>query len=323
LRKFYTFPKNLPLFAALGSNGVAFAILMGYFAGKRDGVSVILCKDKFREADFTDGDCVFQGMIVLFCALVASMWWLLIGVNLFLTIVLGKRKFRQTSSYIFYAFGWGVPSLAVIICLAAKKFEYSTGYGWCFVSDADDNAWELGLFYVPVLVITAVGTGCLSVIIFKIVQSSLQTRGFLSSGKKAKLPRETYRLVGFIILFLYIFSFIYAYRFDLISRKDKIEKSFEEYAKCVLKSQFAENPQKAKDSCEWKDKLNYGIYVLNIFNASIQGVLVFAFFGLTQDNFKFVKILILERRIASDQDIRENSTTTGPGSSVEMSVNRE
>jgi hypothetical protein len=115
----------------------------------------------------------------LWGGLSTSCWWLLIAVYLFLAVnVIPVTKIQGVKPYltpVFHCIGWGVPALLTLIPLAATKFGYSGQYLWCFFTE-EHELWELGCFYVPVLIIISIGTTVILVSCVKIVVLSFYMR---------------------------------------------------------------------------------------------------------------------------------------------------
>jgi hypothetical protein len=120
----------------------------------------------------------------------------------------------------------------------------------------------MGLFYIPVCVIIVLGVLLIASCVVKLflVSSGL--------GKKKKIPKETYRILFFLFVLLYIYSFIIGFRWSVESQQDDVENSLQDYMTCFLKSQFYPSP--TIDQCKWTTKLNKSLWQLACFNVSVQ-----------------------------------------------------
>lgn len=91
----------------------------------------------------------------------------------------------------------------------------------------------------------------------------------------------------FVFLFIYVFSLIHAYRIQLIQDQSSLTIAFENYMTCVLTARVT--PGGNPNNCVLTQKLDFNLLAWNVYNAGMQGILVFIFFFLTSDNFKWFK----------------------------------
>lgn len=116
----------------------------------------------------------YLGFLIHYGALSATMWWLLISFNLFLTVVVKIRSTsRKRMEISFYLIGWGLPLVFCIIALGLRSYNYDGELLYCFINVV---SYELALFYVPVMIVSIIGAVIIIWIVVRVVQSTLASK---------------------------------------------------------------------------------------------------------------------------------------------------
>ncbi|KAL6056464.1 Nuclear receptor ROR-alpha A-like, variant 2 [Balamuthia mandrillaris] len=143
-----SFPANLILMTALGTNIATFAIILPTFATHETtwcgidgsyifpsvyaGVDEIVMTFNTNELLAKSHLCSFQGFVLMFGFLSTTMWWVIISFNMFLTVYFGKklptsRMWVVGLQVTFHVVGWVVPFVLTLIPTAADRMAFGPG----------------------------------------------------------------------------------------------------------------------------------------------------------------------------------------------------
>jgi hypothetical protein len=187
-----------------------------------------------------EGWCVFQAFCFLFFGGAAVTWWFMQALDLYLQIRWDLRTWshdnQKLKEVLYWVWGWGYPTLNVIIVGATGNFgNANNGIAWCFVIDSD-LSW--GVFYGPIAVHTFFGTVFVLLIIWTIYASSVRVGG----NKKKGWWRIYVRPLIFVLGFLLVWSFIFAYRFSEHFNEDTYKSDSRALIQCLFTGAGVLNP---------------------------------------------------------------------------------
>jgi len=244
---------------------------------------------------------VVQGVFFQFGSLLAAFWWLLIGFYLFIRVVLQKASKVISGDHLFmhigfHLIGWGIPTISTAISLGTHTIGFAGTLPWCFINYVTYSQYELYNYLVIVLFVSLCGSVFLIASTIQVARLTFRSK----NDTRGRLPRQTTRLLFLLLLFLYIYAFYMAFRFDTIRHNNLYRHSYVSYVTCRLENQFL--PGKSVNDCEWNQKLSPVIFFIFIFNASIQGILIFIFFGMNPEMFRFWKHVIQTRTLEDTSD---------------------
>jgi len=133
------------------------------------------------------------------------------------------------------------------------------------VTGADNNAWSLTFWFLPVGVSLLIG-----VILFFVALGKI-THLFVTLRKFKKLLMLYLRLFLFICLYLILFVFIFAYTIQFTSNERAIDNMYANYYTCLIEA--------GGDTCTLDSSLtNYNLIMLKAWAISSLGLLLFLLF---------------------------------------------
>jgi len=162
----------------------------------------------FLTQDDADHYCPWQAVFVHLFALSGGIWWSVIAFDIFLLLFLGVRlspKDTRRKKMIYFLVAEGFPLLTVCIGAGLKGFGQNGSLGWCFLTGTN-NAAEWTLFWVPIIICTVVGCGCMICIGVMLWKSSRR----VGTSKRAGAWKQYVRPFLFLMEFLGTFSFVLA-----------------------------------------------------------------------------------------------------------------
>ncbi|KAL6054288.1 hypothetical protein QOT17_017482 [Balamuthia mandrillaris] len=285
-----SFPANLILMTALATNIATFAIILPTFATHETtwcgvdgsyifpsvyaGVDEIVMTFNTNELLAKSHLCSFQGFVLMFGFLSTTMWWVIISFNMFLTVYFGKklptsRMWVVGLQVTFHVVGWVVPFVLTLIPTAADRMAFGPGDTFCFVSSEDDRAYFITFWALPVAIALLVGLVLFAAAIVRILHLAIS----LGEGKKACMTY--YRLGLFILIFMMVYTFIFAYTLQVATNLEAIEDGYSAYFSCLLQSGL--------EVCSLdEDVSNYHLAALKGFAYAVLGFLLFLNFCLSE-----------------------------------------
>ncbi|KAL6052675.1 hypothetical protein QOT17_018471 [Balamuthia mandrillaris] len=284
-----SFPANLILMTALATNIATFAILLPTVATHQttwcgyedeflyptlyvsDGVlSSIFKMDQLLVKSEL---CSFQGFVLMFGFLSTTMWWVIISFNMFLTVYFAKRlptskTWKVGLQVTYHGMGWVVPFVLTLIPTAADRMAFGPGDTFCFVSPEDNRAYFITFWALPVAIALLVGLILFAAAIVRILHLAIA----LGEGKKACMTY--YRLGLFILIFMMVYTFIFAYTLQVATNLETIEEGYSEYFACLVMG---------LEECTLSEEVsNYHLAALKGFAYAVLGFLLFLNFCLSE-----------------------------------------
>ncbi|KAL6067344.1 hypothetical protein QOT17_008969 [Balamuthia mandrillaris] len=291
--KLRLFPANLIMMAAVAAHAESVGMILPTFfgydntwcgfdttylipeTGAAGGTLVIT----FRIEDLAveSGLCTFQGWLVQMGFLSSTMWWGIIAFNMFLSVYFGK-KLPTTKTWtvglqvVLHVCGWAVPCFLMLVPAAAGQISFYPGATFCSLDSAD--VYFLVFWAIPVGIILLVGTLLFLVSLVRLMQFARQL-------KELKKTCKTYfRVILFILIYLSLITFIFAYSLRVVTAKDTIEDGYSDYYRCLILDR--------SDSCSLSEEVhNYGLAVLRSFAYSSLGLLLFFNFCISPSMGRF------------------------------------
>ncbi|KAL6052694.1 Frizzled-9 [Balamuthia mandrillaris] len=293
LRKF---PSNLILMCALAAHFASLAMILPTVAGyenvwcgvdgaylrpsAQEGYSGLQVYFDIESLSVESSLCTFQGWLLQSGFLSSTMWWSIVSLNMFLSVIFRKKLpdklgWRVGVQVALHLCGWGVPALVMLVPAAAGKIVFAPGAFFCNVGSMNDGVWLIVFWALPVGIILLVGLVCF-------VASLVRLLSFIHGKKELKKTAATYiRIIVFITIFLCLYIFIFAYTLRVETDKEDIEEGYGDYFRCLLNSQTG-------PYCELTESVhNYSLAMLKSFAYSSLGLLLFLNFCLSQGILHF------------------------------------
>eukprot|EP00002_Diphylleia_rotans_P006031 TRINITY_DN1530_c0_g1_i1.p1 TRINITY_DN1530_c0_g1~~TRINITY_DN1530_c0_g1_i1.p1 ORF type:complete len:746 (+),score=129.54 TRINITY_DN1530_c0_g1_i1:1943-4180(+) len=286
------FPNNLAWYLAMGSTMVALFIVLPEWIGREE----VFCETPV-DRTYTSGFCAAQGFMILMFALSTVLWWFALILTLFLTVVLGNKQTYKYEKY-YHVIAWGFPLLMAIITAGNGFYGYDGFSFWCLFNEQVSEENQFALFYGWIGLFIAFGLVMVIWIIYKIIRISKAARG------NARNYRQYFRLVLVCIFIMFVFVFIFAFRIHMRLVREDVTESVQENVLC--------RGTTFDGKCEPYETPSYTLWVLGTTSPAFQGVLVFLFFGCTEENFRLWKALLQgDTGLISDRLSSRNKTNSG------------
>ena len=142
---------------AVSSGSISFSHVMALFFSRQQRY----CKGVGTPIQQTDGFtfCMVQGGMLQYFGLTAPMFWLAMACELYAKIVL-RMKAKDVETYIpkIVTFIWSFCLLPLIIAASKSLLGASQPTPWCFYSGFVASHYDIGLFYIPLVLVVIVGT---------------------------------------------------------------------------------------------------------------------------------------------------------------------
>ncbi|KAL6060309.1 hypothetical protein QOT17_013608 [Balamuthia mandrillaris] len=316
--KLRKFPSNLILMAAVAAHAESVGMILPTFFGYHNtwcgfDTTYLMPESDLANQQLTlyfdidhlsvhSGLCTFQGWLVQMGFLSSTMWWGIVAFNMFLSVYFSK-KLPTTKSWnvglqvTYHVCGWAVPAILMLIPAAADEIDYAPGgtlydlltttsllpprYHFeerltiihsCSLGSA--NEFFLTFWAIPIGIILLVGT-----LLF--VASLVRLLKFARQLKELKKTCGTYfRVILFILIYLVLITFIFAYSLRVVTAKDTIEDGYSEYYQCLLAVR--------QDDCTLSESVhNFDLAMLRSFGYSSLGLLLFFNFCISPSMGRF------------------------------------
>lgn len=268
-RREYPFNLFFNLCGASLMVSVCFMVELGY------GKDAFLCHNGSPSTQ-EFAPCGAQGFMLVFFTLATCCWWLIICVNLYM-ILHGKiTKANQTKwMRYYYIFGWGYPSLALLIGGSTATVEMDMPSIFCFLSDDPDQVWvQYGLVYVPLGIMVTVG-GVIIISIFYQSFRAWQSVKELDASRTRQWPY--FRVCFFSMGFFFIWLMIFFTRTSLIPSQDVVQTAFNEWIQCN-KNVYIQNEPTNNCGVTPSPRTNMGVLITQYICLSVHGLLLVVVF---------------------------------------------
>ena len=221
--------QRLILYYSICSTAISVVFVITYAYGTEK----MLCKSETEPSGPGEyGMCFFQATTLLYFSLSACCWWFCQIIELFAKIHLQKRRFDVRKQM--HLFAWGFPAaiLAVAIGLGDVIY-YRSPLSFCFIGTRQDagGKFDIYAFFWPVGFMVIFGILLMTCVLSTIYQTTMR----LKTGKKTKKLLAMYRTpVFFVTFFVFIWSFIFAYRFIQDAQYDDYERAGIYWVQCLM-----------------------------------------------------------------------------------------
>lgn len=272
------FPANLVLFVLFCSHILAFAFVFTITRGWRKTV----CRDHYSPRwgyHEGNGACVFNALTVIFGGLGTTFFWCAVAINSFIAIYLKRDSILRSRWFEIgtHVICWGTPFTCTLIALAAQQIGTPNQLLFCFVTedpyhpkDGKAFSWQYPLFFGPIGFCIVVATGAIVMVLYEM-------RNLRAASGSGRFNKHI-RIALFLVVFLGIYAFVFAYRFTITTDQNKWRASLTTYAR----SAFEGTSQVGLSS-----KPSYGLFMAFNFFIGIQGALVSILFGSNTDVLTF------------------------------------
>jgi len=246
-----------------------------------------------RETQDDEWLCRIQGIGIQFFGVAITWWWLCIGANLFVTVVIRADEPEKYNRY-YHIAGWGVPFISTVVPLIANKYGHSNPV-WCWIENDRYHIWQFGALFGHMAGCSIVGMIMWFWVIYKARQLHLEA---VIRNERHFLKPFLIRHILFAILFVSVF---------LILVINRIYQAV-------------------------KDDVNYQILLASTIVLTGQGCITFLAFGTSRKIFRNWKELIgrlfrrgnaLYKRISGRADeieeeeiLYEEASRPGPSDTV-------
>ncbi|KAL6048866.1 hypothetical protein QOT17_020806 [Balamuthia mandrillaris] len=316
--KLRKFPANLILMAAVAAHAEAVGMILPTFFGydntwcgfdtaylipeskAADGTLVITFH--IRDLSVDSVLCTFQGWLVQMGFLSSTMWWGIVAFNMFLSVYFGKKLPTSKTwtvglQVVVHVCGWAIPVFLMLIPAVTGQISFTPGatlyafppFSLQFLQfliprlrpDPEPNSCSLDAADVYFLVFWAIPIGIILMVgTLLFLASLLRLLQFARQLNELKKTCKTYfRVIIFILIYLSLITFIFAYSLRVVSAKDTIEEGYSDYYRCLILD---------RQACSLSAEVhNYGLAVLRSIGYSSLGLLLFFNFCISPSMGKF------------------------------------
>ncbi|KAL6060310.1 hypothetical protein QOT17_013609 [Balamuthia mandrillaris] len=290
--KLRQFPSNLILMAAVAAHAESVGMILPTFFGYHNtwcgfDTTYLMPGSDLANQQLTlyfdidhlsvhSGLCTFQGWLVQMGFLSSTMWWGIVAFNMFLSVYMGKKlpntkRWNNGLQIVLHVCGWAVPCLLMLIPAAADEISFAPGDS-CSLGSA--NEFFLTFWAIPIGIILFIGTSLFLASLVRLMQYARQL-------KELKKTCGTYfRVILFILIYLVLITFIFAYSLRVVTARETIEDGYSDYYQCLL-------TLKNKDCSLSESVHNYDLAVLRSIGYSSLGLLLFFNFCISPSMGRF------------------------------------
>jgi len=250
--------------------------------------------------------CLFQAIFMQYFGLTTVLFWLIIACDLYLKIV---WRYRDLSTYdrasIFL--GWFLPIIPVIIIAANKDvFGYASPLPWCYMGSWVHNYYDYYFFFIPILMVSVVGTFFTFRVIYEIYKvnggtstetSAHKTNHFLTTSSLKKLIQRSKNVLLFVIFFLLVVYTLFSLRFIQFWYGQDIIDAAYEWQECVFSNFLFASQNNADMICGRTPSytLSYWIFLISSLVTLCGAILLIPIFGITNDNKELWRDFLYKR----------------------------
>ncbi|EFA77694.1 G-protein-coupled receptor family protein [Heterostelium album PN500] len=238
-----------------------------FIAGGWDSI----CPDPGRFARQSDSSCAAAGFIFQYGVVSAMLWWASMAFDLWLVI----RKVQNVKSYVRYYIST-INVIAIVLAIVpifGKQYGYAVGGLGCWVMD---DAWQNGVFWIPLCVCLFVGISFIFLICFEIYK--IVTAVSKINGRSSKMRILRMNIKPFIIV-LFIFSqfmYCFIYHFYVQDNMDRYYNNMADYVKCLVSTKGDPACASHAITVPYKSQITF-LFFLRIF-----GIEILFFYGFTK-----------------------------------------
>ncbi|KAL6063064.1 hypothetical protein QOT17_011733 [Balamuthia mandrillaris] len=332
LRKF---PANLVVMVAISANIASGGLCLATMIGEEQvwcgdevyafGATVSSATTEVKDADslFVKNPlCTFQGFLLMFGILGATFWWFVIAINMVIHLWLNEllpKKWKENLNIklqiLFHSLAWGLSALFAFIPAVADKIVFASGDTFCFVSVDEGGEVFFWLFWAaPMSICLLLGTLSFLFCIIKITTVIIQTG-------RTELLKSNLRVGCFVLVFLLVYSFIFAHSIRVQTSKEEVEQGYADYLACLyFPAQFG---KENKDQCHLEEDVsNYPLVFLRAIGVSSLGWLVFCTF-VSKDWWAVYRNTLSTSTSLPNQAARHRSSTNTHNNSIQKTKRKK
>ena len=212
------------------------AVSLTFVATNAYGPEKVLCKSETQPYDQNDYSmCFFQACLLLYFSMCACCWWFCQIIELFAKIHLQKKRFEWARKWM-HLFSWGYPALITGTAIAlGDVIYYRSPLTYCFIGSRRDTGTEFDIyaFFWPIGVMVIFGIFLMGFVLSTIYTTAMRVN---AGGKKARSKLlAMYRTpVLFVSFFVFIWLFIFAYRFVQDAEFDDYVSAGIAWVQCLM-----------------------------------------------------------------------------------------
>ncbi|KAL6080364.1 Frizzled-9 [Balamuthia mandrillaris] len=288
--KLRKYPSNLLMMSAIAAHIAAGAMILPSFGGHElwwcgedgqviaidvialDG-GVLRSEFTFEDVEASSGLCTFQGTILHFGYLCSTIWWACVSLNMFLKLYFPDKlpdggKAEKVLQWVYHVVAWGISVLFSIIPAAADRVAFPLGGTFCFISSKDEQAYLLAFWFIPVGIALGAGSAFFAASIIQIVRRALVSK------KVKALLLANYSLLIFVSIFLFNYTFIFAYSIKFYQDEEEIMDQYLLFYTCMYWGDTSSNVESL--GCNFDSvTMNYELLGLRGFAYASLGFLLF------------------------------------------------
>ncbi|KAL6059959.1 Wnt-activated receptor [Balamuthia mandrillaris] len=284
------FRNNLTPWLGICFTLTAFTLCWGTLYGWED----FYCVTDGAGFDFGAPACEAFAVFFVWSTWATAVWWLNICINMLIIVTTQELVIPWWRLAFHHGFGWGLPTLIVIIGLSVDKLGGNYGELFCTwkadINVESDSWWEVGLYTIPLSIIFMVGTFILIVVLFKV---------FKTNGKTAF--RAQWRLVAVTLAVLTFYLFPIMVSFYNHSQFDDVKDTVIEWINCSLTAADGVG-------CHYETTTNFPLTYLALFFDVSGGFWVSLIFTLSHDNLKFWKRFWIDLFVNHKLSVRKSDS---------------
>ena len=211
------FPSRIVLCVLVATMPLSLAFMLATFVGgsvnevwcgHQTSYSPIHIAGKDDRAINDSGLCVFQAWLIQYGTLCVASWWAAIAINTAL-LLRASDNFKAQSSMVkteiaYHVIGWGLPLILCIISTAGNQMDYETSSTYCFISSANNEAWRIALWFVPMGIALVIGSAGLIACLW------YASRNLNVSKVKTERLSQLVRLILCLIIYFVAVTLIFA-----------------------------------------------------------------------------------------------------------------
>eukprot|EP00461_Guttulinopsis_vulgaris_P001330 UN01330 len=267
---------------------LALFILIPIASAQNKTIAESLCSSETTEYHM-EGYAVVQAIVVCFCYLSATAWGLIMVLDIFIQVVVGKHFQKQSREHVikerlYHIFAWFCGTYSVVGGLASQQMGslVSVGGAYALITPSRDQQNE-GVFnggdvffYYPLLVLTIISVLLMFAVLYRLIRFRMQ-------AKTTGLKLATFvRLCLFIVANTFIICVLLIYTIYITGKRDELNRLTNQFVQCLhLAQTFGTNIAECGEAP--KHGLNFDILLLSVALFNGMGFIAFLIYGTTFD----------------------------------------
>jgi len=272
------FPANLVLFVLFSSHILAFAFVFTITRGWRKTVCIDSISPRWGYHK-GNGACVFNGLTVIFGGLGTTFFWCAVAINSFIAIYLKRDSILRSKWFEIgtHVICWGTPFVCALVSLAATQIGTPQQLLFCFVTEDPYHpkgskafSYQYPFFFGPIGFCIVIATGAIVMVLYEM-------RNLRAASGSGRFNKHI-RIALFLVVFLGIYAFVFAYRFTLTKDGDVWRTALVNWALSAFEG---------TSQVGLSHEPSYGLWMAFNFFIGVQGALVSLLFGSNTDVLTF------------------------------------